>query len=186
MFWFIKRRPKEEDVIESSQDASVHAQDVVEQAHKKAEKIIRETHFFTRKVEADLKKALEDTVAQVAKQSQEHMDSIVAKYKESLDNVAKTVEAAAVRELDAYGDQTKKNIDIAEQEISKALTKKKEAIEAALASEYDEKSARMVKALKEELLDVTQKMLGVGISFQDHERVVFERLAELKKTEPWK
>lgn len=183
MFWFIKRR--EQHSTEELEGVKEDALGIIKEAHKKAEQIVRETHFFTRKVEADLKKSLEGTVAHLADQSHTRMEGIAAAYEKDLMSVSKKIEEAALKELEAYAAQTQKNLAESQKQISALVALKEKELDKALSQAYDAKSAQMVKYLNDEISSVTKSILGKVISLEEHEQIVLNRLAELKKSEPW-
>ncbi len=167
-------------------DVHKQAEGIIEEANKKAEQIVRETQFFTRKLESDFRKSLEETTAVLAEQSHNHMESIVSEYGEDLKKVSKTVETRALAELETFVVEMRKGLAAAQKQLLKFSELKEREKEEALAREYDKKSARMTKELKKELADVMKKVLGRAISLEDHEKIVLERLEQLKESKPWK
>lgn len=188
MFWKLRQKwqVQQQAANQLIQAAQAQTKAMLVSAAQKAEQIIRETHFFSRQVHDDLKRSMASSADRLSQQNQEHISEIVKVYERELQTIAKKVEARAIAEVEKFGAATAKNIAELQQQLAAAARQQQQTLQHNVEQEQEKKLAQVAARLKQILPDLVKELVGEVIPLKEHEKLVLDRLSEIKQAGLWK
>jgi len=150
---------------DNSSSSAQEAQALIGGAKKQADKILRETNFFTRDVKSTLHKRLEDVTEQIVHDAREQMKDV----KDHMQSVAE-------KHMDKYAEQLGKDLVASSMELDKFREQKRGKIEGEINAYVKNQTAGIEEKMNAQIPAIVREVTGRSIPLLEHEKLVMEAL----------
>lgn len=176
----VKKHHSQKAAIHLLEDARISAFEILEQANKRAEDILSQTHLDKQLLAQEQIESLKKVSLEFTNNYQRALDEIKKEHIDMFKNISQDIEKDAMSEISDFKEIIKKESFASQKIVGKKIEEEYQDLEKQLKDYKEKKLAEINDSVYKILSLVSKQVLGKTLSFDQHEELIIKALEEAK------